>query len=194
MTKTKIYISGAQSTGKSTLCRELGRHLGYEVVTEAARDIMNADKIDFSKIALDVTARDSFQNKVADEHIGRHIKAWNNLTTADNEVVGYVFDRGLDFLVYAAGFSTVAHKQYNWQKTRQYLMDLKNDNALVVLLEPHEHLLKEDGVRAGLNMKGSYEVTFAIKVLLEVHGIPYIYVTTPDTMERVKLITNIIGA
>lgn len=192
MTKTRIYVCGAQSVGKTTLCRELGKHLGYSVVTEAARDVMNADKIDFGKIALDIQARDNFQDKVATEHLTRHEEAITRLQN-ESSYNGFVFDRGIDYLVYAAGFSTRAEKQLNWNSTQDYIKDLKHEEALVLLLEPHEQLLKQDDIRAGLNMKSAHEVTFGIKVLLEVFGIPYIHITTPDTLERVKLVKNIMG-
>ena len=192
MTKTRIYVCGAQSVGKTTLCRELSKHLGYNLVTEAARDIMNAEKIDFGKIALDIKARDAFQDKVAREHLHRHEEGVMRMEQTVN-FPGVVFDRGIDFLVYAAGFSTVAEAQLNWSTTQDYIDALRHEDALVLLLEPHEQLLKQDDVRAGLNMKSAYEVTFGIKVLLEVFGIPYIHITTPDTLERVKLVTNIMG-
>lgn len=192
MKKTRIYVCGAQSVGKTTLCRELGQHLGYQVVAEAARDIMNADKIDFNKIALDIRARDNFQIKVTKEHIARHKEAITRLESESN-YSGFVFDRGIDFLVYAAGFSTRAYYLNCWSDVQEYIIALGKPESLVILLEPHESLLKQDDVRASLNMKSSYEVTFGIKVLLEVFGIPYIYITTPDTLERVKLVANIIN-
>lgn len=187
--KTRIYVCGAQSVGKTTLCRELGKHFGYEVVPEAARDIMNAQKINFSEIALDIATRDEFQQAVTAEHIHRHNKAWSRQSQNGG---GVIFDRGLDFLVYAAGFSTVANEHFRSDNVKQYISGLGGTDSLVLLLEPHEQLLKQDDVRADLNMKSAYEVTFGIKVLLEVFGIPYIHITTPDTMERVKLVTNIV--
>lgn len=189
--KTRIYICGSQSVGKTTLCRELSKHLDYNVVGEAARDIMNADKISFADIERDIQARDAFQKKVTTTHINRHTDALIELE-GDNTVPGVIFDRGLDFLVYAAGFSTVAAKQFNHPSTKNYIDALKHRDALVVLLEPHEQLLRQDDVRAGLTMKSAHEVTFGIKVLLEIFGIPYLHITTCDTMERVKLISNIV--
>ncbi len=191
MTKTRIYICGAQSVGKTTLCRELGLYLGYKVINEAARDVMNAEKIDFHKIAVDIDARDQFQLQVVELHLNRHKEAVRDII--EGRLSGGVFDRGIDFLVYAAGFSTVAHDQYEWPDTKKYIDALKSNNALVFLLEPHEHLMKQDGVRGGLNIRSAWEITFGIKVLLEVLDIPYIHIMTPDTMERVKLVANIMG-
>lgn len=190
MTKTRIYVCGSQSVGKTTLCRELGKHLGYGVVTEAARDIMNAQKISFEDMARDVQARDRFQNDVAETHLLKHEEAMAHLD--ESSYGGFIFDRGVDYLVYAAGFSTVAKTQFEWKRTQQYLDEIRAPKALVLLLEPHEQLMQQDDVRAGLNMKSAYEVTFGIKVLLEIFGIPYIHITTPDTLERVKLVANIV--
>lgn len=190
LTKTRIYVCGSQSVGKTTLCRELGKHLGYEVVTEAARDIMNADKISFADMQHNVAARNSFQNRVTTTHLNKH---YDKLIEVENEPeVGVVFDRGIDFLVYAAAFSTVANDHFKHPNTQNYIDTLKKPESLVVLLEPHEKLLKQDDVRAELNMKSAYEITFGIKVLLEIFGIPYLHITTCDIMERVKLVSNII--
>ena len=191
MTKTRIYICGSQSVGKTTLCRELGYYLGYEVVPEAARDIMNSKKIDFKVMENDIAARDSFQVAVFDEHMARHDNALREIVHGDKR--GRVFDRGIDYLAYAARFSTQASSQYEWTRGQTYIELLKHDDALTILLEPHEKLLKQDDVRASLNMRSAYEITFGIKVLLEVFGIPYVYITEPDLLERVKLITTIAG-
>ena len=189
-TKTRIYVCGSQSVGKTTLCRELACYLGYEVVPEAARDIMNSKKIDFKTMERDIAARDTFQIAVFDEHMKRHDNALREIVHGDKR--GRVFDRGIDYLVYAASFSTQAFSQFDCNETKRYIDTLKQPESLVVLLEPYEQLMQQDDVRAGLNMKSAYEVTFGIKVLLEVFGIPYIHITTPDTLARVKLVANIV--
>lgn len=190
--KTRIYVCGSHSVGKTTLCRELTKHLDYEGVPEAAREIINAQKLDFAAMDRDVEAKDDFQQAVWERHLEMHAGMIDLLERGN--IRGVVFDRGLDFLVYAAGFSTLANEQFEHEDTVAYLDALRHSEALVLLLEPHEDLLQNDGVRAAMSMRTAEKITFGIKCLLEVLGIPYIHVTQPDTLERVKMVANIASA
>lgn len=198
MTKNRIYICGSHSVGKTTLCRELGKHLGYRVVPEAARDIMANNKIDLRAISKDVEAKNMLQGWIGDDHLTRHANAIRdledgNFTQDDPESKGIIFDRGIDFLVYASEYSTLAHKQWASPNTQEYIECLKHPNALVLLLQPHESALVADGVRASLDLLTAHKITFGIKCLLEVFGVSYIDITAPEVLERVKLVKSIIG-
>ncbi len=198
MTKNRIYICGSHSVGKTTLCRELGKHLGYRVVPEAARDIMANNKIDLRAISKDVEAKNMLQGWIFDDHLTRHAAAISALeagdfTQGDPQARGVIFDRGLDYLVYASEFSTLAHKQWASANTKEYIECLKHPQSLVLLLQPHESALVADGVRASMDLLTAHKITFGIKCLLEVFGVSYIDITAPEVLERVKLVKNIIG-
>lgn len=190
--KTRIYVCGSSSVGKTTLCRELGEHLHYTVVGEAARDVMNTNKVTPQSIAHSVVAKNNLQAAVFREHLARHNEAIKDLEDGKIDR-GVVFDRGIDFLVYAAEYSTLACVQHYDDWTQAYLEALTHPESLVLLLEPHEKLLQKDDVRASLNMLTAQKITFGIKCLLEVFGIPYVTLTSPDVLERVKLVTAIVN-
>lgn len=198
MTKTRIYICGSHSVGKTTLCRELGKLLGYKVITEAARDIMNARKTDLSAIAKDIEAKNTLQWDIGEEHLRRHEEALGQFEAKTGDFAtsyrGIIFDRGIDFLVYGAAFSTLVRNQFDTDATDAYLDALRHSESLVLLLEPHEKLMQADDIRASLDMLTAHKITFGIKVLLEIFGIPYVHLTMPDTLERVKLVRSIVGA
>lgn len=152
---------------------------------------MANNKIDLRAISKDVEAKNMLQGWIGDDHLTRHANALRDLE--GDQVKGVIFDRGLDFLVYASEYSTLAHQQWASPNTQEYIECLKHPQALVLLLQPHESALVADGVRASLDLLTAHKITFGIKCLLEVFGVSYIDITAPEVLERVKLVKNIIG-
>ena len=177
----KIFLCGTHSCGKTTLANEIARRFGFQVVSEAARDIIVADKVDFASFNRDMIAADSFQMKVTREHVRRYESAPKG---------DVVFDRGLDFLVYSSMFHTVCADMYD--KYFHYVERLKEKDARVFVLDPHTDLIKADGVRASLDMETAWSITNGTVLLLEIHRIPYLRLTSPKLLERIKAVDTVI--
>lgn len=183
----KIYLCGSHSCGKTTLAIEIARRYNFNVVSEAARDIISAQKIDLSSFAKNIMAADQFQADVVAEHDERQYA----YTMKQRESGGnLVFDRGIDFLVYASMFSTMCHQQT--KKYQDYIDHMKEDDVRVFVLDPHESKMEDDGVRKSMDMITAWSITNGIVLLLETHGIPYVRLTTPSLLERIKTVDAII--
>lgn len=182
----RIYICGSHSTGKTTLVRELFRQLGaqFNIVQEAAREVIKSQQVSFSEMSTSICKANRFQHDVLSEHLELHDNA---LASCDN-LKGLIFDRGPDFLAYAAMYTTVAANQFKMKSVQSYLEYLSYINAYVFLLEPHEELLSNDGTRSSLDMRTAIEITAMIRCILELHGIPYTYISDKNLVNRVKLI------
>jgi len=178
----KIYVSGSHSSGKTTLCREIGRRYGYVIVEEAARSVVDDQKIDFTKFIRDAQAADRFQHDVADLHIKEAALGQLRGNT--------VFDRSVDFIVYASMFSTVCAKQM--EQLDSYVKILKSPDARVLVLDPHEELIRDDGVRKAMGMDVAWSITNGIILVLEMHNIPYIRLTSPNLVDRIKVVDALI--
>ena len=63
----------------------------------------------------------------------------------------------------------------------------------VFFLRPHQSLLKEDGVRAGVSWESVLRIDGMIKLLLEVHRVPYLPVESVSMQERVRAVDFILS-
>jgi nicotinamide riboside kinase len=178
-----IFLCGSHSCGKTTLANEIRRRFAYGMVPEAAREVIISRKVDLASLAKNAYEADVFQYDVADAHMA-------NLSLIDPDA-DVVFDRGIDFLVYASMYSTLCHRQ-----TTLYLKDcveiMSRPKARVFVLDPHEADLAEDGVRKSLDMATAVSITNGIVLLLEMHNIPYFRLTSPKLLDRIKTVETVI--
>lgn len=178
----KIFLCGTHSCGKTTLAREIASRHKFTLVEESAREIIVEGNVDLSTFSRDVIAADKFQETVARSHIHK----------AEHAPKGdVVFDRGLDFLVYSSMFSTGCQQQYDkyfWYIERF----LKAKDSRVFVLDPHEAMMKDDGARKSLDMVTAWSITNGIILLLEIHDVPYIRLTTHKLLDRIKTVDAVI--
>ena len=64
-------------------------------------------------------------------------------------------------------------------------------SGLVFFLRPHPELLREDGVRAGVQWEEVVRIDGMVKLMLEMFGIPYIPVDCLSMQERVRLLQRV---
>src|SRR4030095_16175478 len=60
--------------------------------------------------------------------------------------------------------------------------------GIVFFLRPHQSLLKEDGVRAGVDWDSVVRIDGMVKLLLEQYRIRYMPIDTPSMQERVRAV------
>ena len=79
----------------------------------------------------------------------------------------------------------------NDQRFRDYMRWVSE--GVVFFLRPHQSLLKDDGIRAGVSWDSVLRIDGMVKLLLEQHRIRYLPVESVSMQERVRILEFVIG-
>ncbi len=175
----RIYFVGAHSTGKTTLARWVRDSYGLPMISEVARGVLAEmeEQLDGMRSRLDVV--DRYQTEVFHRQIA-----------AEAAHTGcFVSDRAFCNLAYAAQHATVLAGLASDARLERYMSSVKS--GLVFFLRPHPELLREDGVRAGVQWEEVVRIDGMVKLMLEMFGIPYIPVDCLSMQERVRLLQRV---
>ena len=175
----RVYFVGAHSTGKTTLARWVRDHYGLPMISEVARGVLAEmeEHLDGIRSRLEVVDRyqtEVFHRQIAAE-AGHH--------------GAFVSDRAFCNLAYAAQHATVLSGLASDPGFGAYMDSVKE--GLVFFLRPHRELLREDGVRAGVQWEEVLRIDGMVKLMLEMFGIPYIPVDCLAMQERVRLLQRV---
>jgi hypothetical protein len=66
-------------------------------------------------------------------------------------------------------------------------------DGIVFFLRPHQSLLKEDGVRAGVSWESVLRIDGMIKLMLEQYRIDYLPIESVSMQERVRAVEFVLG-
>jgi hypothetical protein len=178
----RIYFVGSHATGKTTLCRYVSRRYGLPMITEVARAVLAEmeSSLDALRTDMDLVAEYQervFARQVAIErlHEGR-----------------FVSDRAFDNLAYAAEHTTVVADLVSDTRFADY-MKWVSSGGTVFFLRPHPTLLREDGVRAGVTWESVLRIDGMIKLLLEIHRVPYLPIESVSMQERTRSIDFVLA-
>lgn len=175
----RVYFVGSHATGKTTLARWVSRTYGLPMITEVARSVLAELEISFEDLRVDMERVGEYQKRVFHRQ-----KAMEQM-----EEQGFVSDRAFDNLAYAADNTTVLQEiveQEGGRSLREY-MKWVND-GVVFFIRPHKLLLREDGVRAGVDWESVLRIDGMVKLMLEQYGIRYLPIDTPSMQERVRAV------
>jgi hypothetical protein len=103
----------------------------------------------------------------------------------------FVSDRAFDNLAYVAEHTTNAAAMMNDQRFRDYMRWVSE--GIVFFLRPHQSLLKEDGVRAGVSWDSVVRIDGMVKLMLEQHAISYLPIESVSMQERVRAVEFVLG-
>jgi nicotinamide riboside kinase len=177
----RIYFVGSHATGKTTLCRYVSRRYGLPMISEVARAVLAEMEtgLDALRTDMDLVAEYQervFQRQVAVEqqHEGR-----------------YVSDRAFDNLAYVAEHTTNAFAMMNDQRFRDYMRWVSE--GVVFFLRPHQSLLKDDGVRAGVSWDSVLRIDGMVKLMLEQYGVSYLPLESVSMQERVRAVEFVLS-
>ncbi|MGE0867207.1 MAG: AAA family ATPase [Kofleriaceae bacterium] len=177
----RIYFVGSHATGKTTLCRYVSRRYGLPMISEVARAVLAEMEtaLDTLRTDMDLVAEYQervFARQVAVEklHHGR-----------------FVSDRAFDNLAYVAEHTTNAAAMMNDQRFRDYMRWVSE--GIVFFLRPHQSLLREDGVRAGVSWDSVLRIDGMVKLMLEQHRISYLPIESVSMQERVRAVEFVLG-
>jgi nicotinamide riboside kinase len=180
----RIYFVGSHATGKTTMTRWVSRRYGLPMITEVARSVLAELETNFENLRTDMDRVGDYQRRVFERQIA----------TERLQEKGFVSDRAFDNLAYAAEHATILGDIMNDEggvEVRKY-MEWVSD-GLVFFVRPDKSLLKEDGVRAGLDWDAVVRIDGMVKLLLEQFRIRYMPIDTPSMQERVRAVEFVLS-
>ena len=170
----RIYLVGSHSTGKTTLARWIRDRYGLPMIAEVARGVLAELESPLDQIRSNLEVVDRYQMRVFERQIAAERE----------QPSSFVSDRAFCNLAYAAHHSTVLARLCAQTSFTEYMDSVRE--GIVFFLRPHPSLLKEDGVRAGVSWESVLRIDGMIKLMLEMHRIPYLPVESVSMQERVR--------
>jgi nicotinamide riboside kinase len=172
----RIYFVGSHATGKTTLCRYVSRRYGLPMISEVARAVLAEMETGFDALRTDMDLVGEYQERVFVRQI-----AVEKLHAGR-----FVSDRAFDNLAYVAEHTTNAAAMMNDARFHDYMKWVRE--GVVFFLRPHQSLLKEDGVRAGVSWDSVLRIDGMVKLMLEQHQISYLPLESVSMQERVRAV------
>ena len=177
----RIYFVGSHATGKTTLCRHVSRRFGLPMITEVARAVLAEMETGLDALRTDMDLVAEYQERVFARQVAVERQH------ADH----FVSDRAFDNLAYVAEHTTNAAAMMNDQRFRDYMRWVSE--GVVFFLRPHQSLLKDDGIRAGVSWDSVLRIDGMVKLMLEQHGISYLPIESVSMQERVRAVEFVLA-
>ena len=180
----RIYFVGSHATGKTTMTRWVSRRYGLPMITEVARSVLAELETNFDTLRTDMERVGDYQRRVFERQIA----------TERLQEKGFVSDRAFDNLAYAAEHALCLGdimSDTGGEDTRRYMEWVSE--GVVFFVRPHRSLLKEDGVRAGVDWDSVVRIDGMVKLLLEQFRIRYMPIDTPSMQERVRAVEFVLS-
>ena len=180
----RIYFVGSHATGKTTMTRWVSRRYGLPMITEVARGVLAELETDFIHLRTDMDQVADYQRKVFERQ----------MATERLQERGFVSDRAFDNLAYAAEHTTaLADIMFHdgGEELRRYMEWVSG--GLVFFMCPQRGLLREDGVRAGVDWESVLRIDGMIKLMLEQYRISYLPIDTQSMQERVRAVDFVLS-
>lgn len=172
----RIYFVGSHATGKTTLCRYISRHYGLPMISEVARAVLAEMEASFDAMRTDMDLVAEYQKQVFHRQV-----AIEKLHEGH-----FVSDRAFDNLAYAAEHTTIVADLLSEQRFADYMKWVSE--GIVFFLRPHQSLLREDGVRAGVSWESVLRIDGMVKLLLEQYRVSYLPIESVSMQERVRAV------
>lgn len=177
----RIYFVGSHATGKTTLCRYVSRRYNLPMISEVARAVLAEMETGFEALRTDMELVAEYQERVFARQVA--VEKMHN--------GHFVSDRAFDNLAYVAEHTTNAATMMNDQRFHDYMKWVRE--GIVFFLRPHQSLLKEDGVRAGVSWDSVLRIDGMVKLMLEQHQISYLPLESVSMQERVRAVEFVLA-
>jgi nicotinamide riboside kinase len=172
----RIYFVGAHATGKTTMTRYVSRKFGLPMITEVARAVLAELETSLDSLRTDMELVAEYQRRVFERQV----------QVEKLQQTGFVSDRAFDNLAYAAEHTLVLADLIAGDSYKGYMEWVAQ--GIVFYLLPHQELLKDDGVRAGLTWDSVLRIDGMIKLMLEQSRIPYLPIESASMQERARAV------
>jgi len=177
----RIYFVGSHATGKTTLCRYVSRRFGLPMISEVARAVLAEMETGLDALRTDMDLVAEYQERVFARQV-----AVEQLHDGK-----FVSDRAFDNLAYVAEHTTNAAAMMNDPRFLQYMKWVSE--GIVFFLRPHQSLLKDDGVRAGVSWDSVLRIDGMVKLMLEQHRVSYLPIESVSMQERVRAVEFVLA-
>ena len=142
MSKCRIYLSGAHSTGKTTILNDLKSHLNICFEEEIARKVIRQFMWERDEFMPDTNPKNFL--KLNEEILRQQIQIDERYRRASE---GFIVDRCIDPLIYIERYIGVEAKQ-----NLDHIPDLTAwteslKTALIFVVKPHKECIQDDSVR-----------------------------------------------
>lgn len=181
---TKIYLTGAHSTGKTTLARHISEKCGLPMVTEVVRDIVSEWETSLEEARVNIKKVNALQNEIMCRQIERE---------KDIQNYDFVSDRAMDFMAYTAEYTTITNELYNSEKYKEYI-DWMSEDSIIFFVRPHPSLVEKDGFRSELSWEAVNRIDGMIKFILEIEDMQYYHIKSKIFQERVESVVSTLKA
>lgn len=176
----RVYICGSHSGGKSTLARYISRVQDLPLIPEVARQVLIEMQLSLAELRTDPDKIADFQRTLFFRQI--------EIERATGH--SFVSDRAFDNIAYAAQHTTICAALTRTDEFAQYMRWVARGR--VFFIRPHKSLVQEDGVRETPTWEGILQIDGMIKLLLEMHEVPYLSIATPSMQERIRTVEFVI--
>jgi len=177
----RIYFVGSHATGKTTLCRHVSRRYGLPMISEVARAVLAEMETALDALRTDMELVAEYQERVFARQVA----------VERSHEGRFVSDRAFDNLAYVAEHTTNAGAMMNDARFRDYMKWVSQ--GIVFFVRPHQSLLKDDGVRAGVSWDSVLRIDGMVKLMLEQHQISYLPLESVSMQERVRAIEFVLS-
>ena len=179
----KVYVSGAHSSGKSTIARYISKQYNLPFLPETARTILNERELQIDQLRCDLDIVDDYQRAVFDRQISEEKK--HQEFCADRSI--------LDILCYSGSHSRILPELLQRPELTEAISILKEPGSILFFVRCSEATLVSDGVREKLDYPGVVAIDAMIKLLLEMYQIRYFAINTTNMRERIKIVDNVLS-
>lgn len=182
----RIYLVGAHSTGKSTLCRWISNKYRIPMITEIARQVLTEMEKDLDEIRSNIDLLNEYQKRI-------FLRQFKTEQLIDKTTV---IDRSIDCLIYNGLYGTNLNTLTKTKDYESFIKMLQEKNSLIFFIRPDKEMIREQSVRASMDMIWENIVEFdgALKLFLEISGIEYMPVKSNLQQERRKIISYVLDA
>ncbi|MHC4263024.1 MAG: ATP/GTP-binding protein [Planctomycetota bacterium] len=177
----RIYLVGAHSTGKTTLARWVRDRYGLPMISEVARGVLAEMEAQLDSLRSNLDLVDRYQSEVFERQIESESRIQG----------GFVSDRAFCNLAYAAHHSTILGQVARDPRLAEYMESVRD--GIVFYIRPHRELVRDDGVRAGLQWEEVVRIDGMVKLLLEMFSVPYIPLESLGMQERVRAMETVLS-
>jgi nicotinamide riboside kinase len=177
----RIYFVGSHATGKTTLCRYVSRRYGLPMISEVARAVLAEMETALEALRTDMDLVAEYQERVFARQV-----AVEKLHDGR-----FVSDRAFDNLAYVAEHTLNAGAMLDSDRFRDYMKWVAE--GVVFFVRPHQSLLRDDGVRAGVSWDSVLRIDGMVKLMLEQHRISYLPIESVSMQERVRAIEFVLA-
>src|SRR5438270_742595 len=177
----RIYFVGSHATGKTTLCRYVRQRYGLPMITEVARAVLAEMETSLDALRTDMDLVGEYQERVFARQV-----------TIEKQHDGrFVSDRAFDNLAYVAEHTLNAGAMLSGERFADYMKWVSD--GVVFFVRPHQSLLRDDGVRAGVSWDSVLRIDGMVKLMLEQHRISYLPLESVSMQERVRAVEFVLA-